>query len=242
MIMKVVVTKTLKRIVSMRYENGALNVVSNCFLSRKQLKKIISENIDWIMARKNEANSVVISDESKVLDKIPVQNNEDDILKGVYSGRKTILMGDVLAVTPSVSARAYIEENTLYIAEKYFQNRDLRIKAIKSYLKKMASLYISGEIADFGSSLSLCPAKIEFKDISDASWVKCSSASQRILSIDYKIVQLPENLRKYVLTHAFAHFNNPIHDGKFWGFVSNVLPNYQDYAKQLEYYGFLKDI
>lgn len=240
--MKVRVTKTLKKIVSMRYENGALNVVANCFLSQKHLKKIIQDNIEWIRERRQAENNVEKSIKCEELDNVTPTDREDDVVKGVFSGKKTILMGDVVNIAPSISSRTYLEENTLYIFEKSFNNRETRVKAVKSYLKKMASLYVSSEIADFGSNISLCPAKIEFKDVAGTSWLKCSMASQRILSIDYRIVQLPENLRKYVIAHAFAHFYNPIHDNKFWNYISNVLPNYQDYAKQLEYYDFLKDI
>lgn len=240
--MKVLVTKTLKKIVSMRYENGALNVVANCFLSQKRLKGIIQENIEWIRERRQEDSSLEKTVNCEELTSAMQTTQEDDMVKGVFSGRKTILMGDVVEVVPSVSVRTYFEQNTLYISEKQFHNRDTRLKAIKIYLKKMASLYVSSEIADFGSSISLCPIKIEFKDISETNWLKCSMAAQRVISIDYRIVQLPENLRKYIIAHAFAHFFNPIHDGKFWNCMSNVLPNYQDYAKQLEYYSFLKDI
>ena len=105
----------------------------------------------------------------------------------------------------------------------------------------MATLDDSTEIANFGSRISLCPTKIEFREIPDA-WLKCSQAAQRILTIDYRVVQLPQNLRQYVIAHAFAHFFHPIHDQKFWKCVASVLPRYEEYARQLEKYRFLKDV
>ena len=112
---------------------------------------------------------------------------------------------------------------------------------LKAYLKKIASAYVSNEIANFGSDISLCPSKIEFRD-NDDFWVKCSLASQRILCFDYRIVQLPQKLRRYVIVHAFAHFAHPLHDDDFWNFISNALPRYKDYAKELERYRVLKEI
>lgn len=247
--MKVQVTRTLKRVVKLRYEDGILKVVANCFVSNKRLRQIIEENAEWINRQKQEqANLVSTNDDepskhSKTQKKVSKSKptNENNVEKDIFAGRKTVIMGDVVKVASSVSSKTYLDGDVLYIAEKYFESREGRLKAIKAYLKKMAMLYVAGEIANFGSNVSLCPAKIEFKDNVDF-WVKCSLAAQRILCFDIRIVQLPQNLRLYVIAHAFAHFSNPIHDDKFWNYVSNVLPRYQDYAKQLEKYQLLKDI
>ena len=249
--MKVEVTRTLKNIVQLRYEDGVLKVVANRFLSDKKLRKIIEENAEWIRTRKQEESKkkdsvaaskarVVSPASKKIVQKVP-RNNDDIDIKEVFAGRKTLVLGDAVKVLATASARTVLEENTLYVPEKYYQSRETRLKAIKSYLRKMAMLYVSTEISNFGSRISLCPAKIEFREISD-SWLKCSQAAQRILSIDYRVVQLPQNLRQYVIAHAFAHFFHPIHDEKFWNCVSSVLPRYEDYARQLEKYRYLKDV
>lgn len=225
----------------MRYEDGVLKVLANCFLSRKRLKQIIYDNSQWIKERQQREQTVENRNENATERR---KNNNGDFqnaLSHVYSARKTIFMGDVIDVAASVSTKTYLEDGTLYVPEKYYQNKELRIKAVKSYLKKMATLYVSTEIADFGSGISLCPVKIEFKDIA-GSWLKCSLASQRVLTIDYRIVQLPQRLRLYVIAHAFAHFSHPTHDDGFWNFMSNVLPRYQDCAHQLEQFNFLLDI
>lgn len=256
--MKVEVTRTLKNIVKMRYEDGVLKVVANRFLSDKRLKQIIDENSEWIRARKQDekvkttATSTSSSHRSAptpiataTADKkasVRSDSSRDDVdLKDIFSGRKTLVLGDVVNVLATASARTILDENVLYVPEKYYQNRELRMKAIKSYLRKMATLYVSNEISTFGSKISLCPARIEFKEVADA-WLKCSQASQRILTLDYRVVQLPQALRQYIIAHAFAHFFHPIHDEKFWNCISGVLPRYEDYARQLEKYRYLKDV
>ena len=250
--MKVEVTRTLKNIVQLRYEDGVLKVVANRFLSDKRLRQIIEENAEWIRARKQEQMNknkdsvaaskakAVSSAPKKSIQKTP-RNHEDIDIKDVFAGRKTLVLGDTVKVLATESARTVLDENTLYVPEKYYQSREMRLKAIKSYLRKMATLYVSTEISNFGSRISLCPAKIEFREIPDA-WLKCSQAAQRILTIDYRVVQLPQNLRQYVIAHAFAHFFHPIHDEKFWNCISSVLPRYEDYARQLEKYHYLKDV
>lgn len=250
--MRVEVTRTFKRIVQLRYEDGVLKVVANRFLSNKRLKQIIEENIQWIKSRQKEENSkrssevaatkprTVLSAPKRSQSNSGVKANEVD-MREVFSGRKTLVLGDMVRVLESVNSRTVLDENILYVPYKYYQSREGRLKAIKSYLKKMATLYVSTEIANFGSRISLCPTKIEFREISD-SWVKCSHAAQRILTIDYRVVQLPQILRQYVIAHAFAHFSHPIHDAKFWSCVAAVLPRYEEYARQLERYRYLKDV
>lgn len=252
--MRVEVTRTSKKIVQMRYEDGVLKIVANRFLSEKRLRQIIDENTEWIKARKqeeekklSEAVAATKPRTATVARKKPseclTRKNNDNVidLKDLFSGRKTLVLGNTVKVMASVSAKTVLDENTLYVPEKYFQSREGRLRAIKLYLKKMATLYVSTEVANFGSRISLCPTKIEFREIPDA-WLKCSHAAQRILTIDYRVVQLPQNLRQYVIAHAFAHFFHPIHDDKFWKCVSAVLPRYEEYARQLEKYRYLKDV
>ena len=247
--MKVEVTRTLKKVVKMRYEDGVLKVMANYFVSNKRLRKIIEENAEWINRQKQEQ---ITQSKDKPQEppkkKIMRQVKRDDkpseekqVTRDIFDGRKTVIMGDVVKVMSTVGTKTYLDGNVMYINEKYFETREGRLKAIKSYLKKIAFLYVSGEIANFGSDVSLCPVKIDFKEVGEF-WVKCSLASQRMLCFDFRIVQLPLELRMYLIAHAFAHFQNPIHDDKFWNFISNVLPRYQDCAKRLEKYQMLKDL
>lgn len=243
--MKVEVTRTTRRIVKMRLENGVLKVVANCFLSDKKLRQIIAENADWINAQKTsktvteQPEQTVSASNTRPQPAAP--SREGTLLGEVYDGRKTVIFGEVITVCPGESAKTYLDENVLYIARKNYDTRELRVKSIKSYLKRIATTYVSNEVANFGSDVSLCPAKIEFRDNSDF-WVKCSLASQRVLCFDYRIVQLPQKLRRYIIAHGFAHFAHPLHDEYFWNFLSNTLPRYKDYVKELEQYRVLKNI
>lgn len=244
--MRVIVTRTLKRVVKLRYEGGALNVEAYCFLPRKKLIGIISENIEWIKRRQAKDGEATAPPKSALPDEKPTlianpNMSESDLIKELYAGRKMLLLGDVVNVAASVSNKIYLERDTLYLPEAQYMSRETRLKATKAYAKKMCALYIAGEVSDFGCSMSLCPAKIEFKDLSDC-WMKCTLAAQKVLCLNYRIVHLPQNLRKYLIVHAFAHFNFPTHDDKFWNFVSNVSPHFEDGINELDKYSFLLEL
>ncbi len=241
--MKVQVTKTWKRIVSMRMENGVLKVVANMFLSDKKLRRIIEENIDWINAHRQDEVPPQQANQSLPMpptEPTPPQSYMQ-IRRDILDGRKTVLLGEVIEVAPSATSKSYLDGDTLYISEKNFANRELRLQSIRSYLKKTAQTYVAAEVASFGSNVSLCPTKIEFKDTDDF-WVKCALASQRILCFDFRIVQLPEQLRQYVIAHAFAHFAHPLHDKAFWSLLSQAMPSYKDAAKELENFRLLRTV
>ena len=231
----------------MRFENGILKVVANRFLSDKKIKEIIEENIDWINAHKTS-----VKEEPKP--QIEKAKNDDkerccpqskdsqgQLVQDMFAARQTLILGDPVNIASCSSGCSYLDGKTLYISEKFYANRDSRLKAVKSFLKKLAASGVADEVADFGSKTAMCPVKIEFRE-NNGSWVKCSLANQRILCFDFRIVQLPQQLRKYVIVHAFAHFSHPLHDCGFWKFVSEFLPDYRILASELDEYKILKDI
>lgn len=245
--MKVVVSKTLKNIVKMQYKDDALYVTANIFVTRKRIRRLIEENSDWINSKRMtvEKRQHVETESRQATCKntsfCDKSFDEQQLIKEIFAGRKTLILGETVSVEPCASSKTYLDGSILYVAEKNFVDRDLRIKAIKSYLKKIAFLFVASEVSSFGSNVSLCPQKIEFKEVDDG-WCKCSLASQKILCFDYRLTQLPQNLRNYVIAHAFAHFRFASHDDAFWNHISNVVPRYKDLEKQLEACSFLKDV
>lgn len=243
--MRVILKRTIKNIISMRYDSGSLYVTANLFVTKNKIKRIIEQNAAWINSRKgNECGQQTEFEENKKITYANVQRadaEQQQLVKDIFAGKKTIILGDIVSVEPSISGKTYMDGGTLYIGEKYYNDKDMRIKAIKSYLKKIAFLFVASEVSSFGTNVSLCPQKIEFKDIAD-TWCKCSLAAQKILCFDYRLTQLPQNLRSYIIAHAFAHFQFATHSDAFWNHVSNVIPHYRDIEKQLEKYDFLRDI
>lgn len=251
--MLVKVKRTTKRIIKLKYDNGMLHVTANIFLSKRRIRQAIEENIEWIRSQKEraatikQASSTYLTDATVAANKyfdspsLSQQQHASDIIGDVFAGRKTFVLGDIVDVLPSASTKTHMEDNTLYINDKYFNSKELRLKAIASYLKRIAQIYVSTEVSKFGASHSLCPAKIEFKNIPQG-WCKCSLAGEKFLCLDYRISQLPENLRVYLIAHSFAHFYSFQHDDKFYNTLEHFVPNYSALRLELENYEYLKDI
>lgn len=248
--MLVKIERTAKRIIRLKYANGILIVTANIFVPKQKIKQVIEDNMEWIKNQKEKSaeqracsvaeNATVAA--SRYFDETnELRQNVSDTIGDIFAGRKTVILGDVTDVLPCVSAKTHMEDNALYINEKLYNSKDLRLKAIASYLKRVAQIYVSSEVSKFGTANSLCPGKIEFKNVSQG-WCKCSLAAEKYLCFDYRIAQLPENLRRYVIAHAFAHFYSAQHDEKYYGALERFAPNFADLRLKLEQYDYLKDV
>ncbi len=237
--MKVEVTRTVKRIVQMRVEDGVLKVVANMFLSDRKLRQIIKRHSEWISAHRETR------DQPSAVESVAQKEHTDECADGgmireLFAGKKTLILGVTVDIRPT-KRKTYLDGETLYIAEKYYETRESIAKAVKGFLKHIDNTRISEEVANFGSEASLCPTRIEYKDNIDF-WVSCSLASKRVLCFDFRIAQLPEHLRRYVIAHGFAHFSHPLHDRAHACFMDRYVRNAGECARELERYGILKSL
>lgn len=241
--MKVIVTRTKKRIISMRIdERGVLQVLANNKLSLERIKAYVESKRDWVTRqlqaeRSNAAECVTTA----IVEQPSASAMSQRGIAEMFSGKRCLVGGDNFCVRPTVESKCYLDGNAIYIPEKYYAQKDTRLKALKNYIKKLSVQTVADKISRFGSCASLCPTRIEFRTVNDG-WVKCTRPSERIISLDYRICQIPDILQHYVIVHAFSHFVNEGHDEMFWNTVSNYLPRYKSCAEELKHYDFLKDI
>lgn len=239
--MRVIVSRTGKRILSMKLdEDGNLHVVANSRLRLNEIKKMVEDKRDWIAAQLAKKNFAT-EEETTTDANVGVTGSATNDVADIFCGRKTLLCGEVFCVKPSAENKCHVEGDSVFVPEKMFTTKENRIKAVKSCVKKYSVQSVSEAISRFGSCVSLCPTKIEFRNIS-RGWLKCSNPAERIVTLDYRISQLPEHLQHYLIVHAFSHFTNVGHDGNFWNTVCNYMPNYKNCVEELLEYNFLKEI
>lgn len=62
-------------------------------------------------------------------------------------------------------------------------------------------------------------------------WGSCSWKGN--LNFNYKIMFLPENVQDYIVVHELCHLKEFNHSKKFWGLVSEAVPNYLEVRREL---------
>lgn len=66
-------------------------------------------------------------------------------------------------------------------------------------------------------------------------WGSCSR--NRIISLNYKIIFLPEEIQDYILVHELCHLKEMNHSAKFWALVESILPDYRQRRSALRAVG-----
>lgn len=63
-------------------------------------------------------------------------------------------------------------------------------------------------------------------------WGSCSS--NKTISLNIGLMQVPEKLRDYVIIHELAHLNHMDHSKAFWSEVAQHDPHYKEHRKRLK--------
>jgi len=66
-------------------------------------------------------------------------------------------------------------------------------------------------------------------------WGSCNSRG--LITLNWRLIQLPLHLIDYVVAHELAHLIEMNHSKEFWEVVERVCPGYQDVLKELKKYG-----
>ena len=259
-LMRVQVTRTLRDVFKAKKIGDTVYVLANFRLSNDSISEILRENMQWFAEReKNKVGAASAKNNACAQQsKEKFQNStdfcshrhssgitDDDAqrynLCNMFCGKSMLFLGELLDVKSSVSDKTHINDSTLYLSEENYSNKDSRLKTIKIFLRRSAKTMLPSDFAAFGSAVSLCAEKIEFKELKGL-WFSCSEAAKRVISVDYRMVQLPAMLQKYIIAHCFAHFRYPDHDSDFAKFLSFCVPNYKQCETEIDKFAYLLEI
>ena len=219
-------------------DNGSVEVSAPFDIAECAIRDILIENANWI---KEKIKSSISTKANVSKTNEPVWGNVE-LVSEMFSYKKVLLAGKILEVIGGDCVKTYFEEDKLVVSEKAFRDVSGRRKAIGAFLKSVARQCLRQEISQFGTNFALCPAAISVTNIKNSGWIRCKDMANRIITIDYRVIQLPYELRQYLITHLFAHFFQPGHDVKYFKVLSNYLPNFEVLQNKLERYAFLKEI
>ena len=147
------------------------------------------------------------------------------------SGR---LQMSVPAYTSTFLAKRFLTQNREIIRKKLplkdpasQRARDAK----KKILMKKAREYLPYRLEYYAKLYGYKYDKIRFSHAS-TRWGSCSS--NRTISLNIGLMQLPEPLRDYVLLHELAHLNHMDHSTAFWAEVGAHDPRYKDHRRRLK--------
>lgn len=103
--------------------------------------------------------------------------------------------------------------------------------AKKKLLTKQARAYLPYRLSYFAKLYHYDYDKLRLSH-ANTRWGSCSS--NRTISLNIGLMQVPEPLRDYVILHELAHLNHMDHSAAFWQEVSLHDPKYKEHRRRLK--------
>lgn len=132
----------------------------------------------------------------------------------------------------------FLEDNTEWLQKKLQKkNREKRLlsgyysRKEYLYLKERAREFILREIEECNRIYNFSYKKIHIRN-QRSCWGSCST--QKNLNFHYKLFLLPKRLARYVIVHELCHLREMNHSSRFWGLVSQAIPDYKEFRKELK--------
>lgn len=149
------------------------------------------------------------------------------------SGR---LQMSVPSYTTSFLAKRFLNQNRAMIREK-LPLKDPSMQrardAKKKLLAKKAKDYLPYRLDYYATKYGYDYSKLRLSH-AGTRWGSCSS--NRTISLNIGLMQIPEPLRDYVILHELAHLNHMDHSPAFWAEVAGHDPRYKTHRAKLKHF------
>lgn len=119
-----------------------------------------------------------------------------------------------------------------------FRDRRLPLKsvtddpryAVVRHLREVAAVELPARLLELAVPHRLTVSRVSVRD-QRTRWGSCSSAGR--ISLNWRLVQMPDHVRDYVLLHELMHLREPNHSRRFWRHVAAVCPDFQQSRRWL---------
>ena len=139
---------------------------------------------------------------------------------------------------PMYVVNKFIEEKSQWIFDKVKDvDFDLlqkkKTEAVADYKKyaKLAKVVVRSQLEFFNQQYGFTYNRIAIKN-QKTCWGSCSQKAN--LNFNYRIINLSQDLRDYVIVHELCHLKELNHSRNFWKLVAQAVPNYCELRRRLK--------
>lgn len=136
--------------------------------------------------------------------------------------------------TTEFLAKRFLDRNRIAVREKLpvSDPKTQRARdAKKKILQKKAKEYLPYRLEFWAKKYGYAYEKCRLTH-ANTRWGSCSS--NRTISLNIGLMNVPEKLRDYVILHELAHLNHMDHSDAFWAEVGSHDPNFKDHRRRLK--------
>jgi len=104
-------------------------------------------------------------------------------------------------------------------------------RLLEGWFRDRAAELLPARLAPFAEALEVSYARVSVR-AQRTRWGSCSSRGA--ISLNWRLVLLPQHLCDYVLVHELAHLREMNHGPRFWALVARLVPDYRERRRALE--------
>jgi len=134
-------------------------------------------------------------------------------------GSRTWFRGELVPITVS-SSRAVVGGEVIPLQPK----TDVRA-AVETRLRSLAADELPHRCFALARAAGVHVARVSVRN-QRSRWGACSAA--RVITLNWRLIQMPPSVRDYVIFHELAHVKHPNHSRRFWREVERVCASWRD--------------
>jgi predicted metal-dependent hydrolase len=140
-----------------------------------------------------------------------------------------LLRGESIKLEPQLDAeRPFVRFGDLTLPLTSADEEPRR--AVVRHLRALAATELPPRLMELAAQHALTVKRVSIRN-QRARWGSCSSEGR--ISLNWRLVQMPDAVRDYVLLHELMHLREPNHSRRFWRHVAAVCPDYQQSRRWL---------
>jgi predicted metal-dependent hydrolase len=148
-----------------------------------------------------------------------------------------MIFGETYTIENTTTERPTINHKEKKIHLNYENNSYPRI--ILNQLKKLLKVRVKPIVEEYASKFGFKPNKILIKR-QQTKWGSCSG--RKNITLNLKLVCLPEQTIRYIIFHELTHLKHKRHNQAFWQTISQEFPNYKKQEQKLLEYWFTTEL
>ena len=124
----------------------------------------------------------------------------------------------------------HIRGKIVVVYPSLLRNRGSLEERLKDWSKEQTIKKAQDFISNNTERIRKLPQKIRISS-AKSKWGSCTSKG--VISLHYRLFQLPPLALEYVLCHELAHLVHMNHSSSFWAEVNRLMPNYKEGNEKL---------
>ncbi len=102
---------------------------------------------------------------------------------------------------------------------------------VEAFLQKRATFLLPPRVAELAEIHRAGPGRVSVRNQS-SRWGSCSQRGT--ISLNWRLIQLPDPVRDYIIIHELMHLREMNHGPAFWSLVAGACPDYQTHERWLK--------